>query len=211
MSAGARGAAAASAPAGAPGRAGRHRDPAADQAILDATLALLEEVGYGGLTMAAVIERAGVSSATLYRRWPAKHDLVAAAIASLSPPELVVDKGSLARDLLAFTKALGHGAAARGTVFGQLAADVHLHPELTASLREKLVEPRLDALAGILERAVARGELRSHPPVDVVFSLIAGPVHHHTAGLGQPATPAFLRTVAVHVLHGLQGPDLAPA
>ena len=38
---------------------------AADEAILAATLELLTERGYGGLTMISVIERAGVSSATL--------------------------------------------------------------------------------------------------------------------------------------------------
>ncbi len=54
-----------------------------DQAILAATLDLLAMDGYGGLTMAAVIARSGVSSATLYRRWPTKQQLVAAAVASL--------------------------------------------------------------------------------------------------------------------------------
>ena len=33
--------------------------------------------------MSAVIAAAGVSSATLYRRWPTKQQLVAAALASL--------------------------------------------------------------------------------------------------------------------------------
>src|SRR5690606_19453403 len=60
------------APATGPARAGRQRDPAADEAILAATLELLAEGGYGTLTVAAVIERAGVSSATLYRRFATK-------------------------------------------------------------------------------------------------------------------------------------------
>ncbi|MBU3702145.1 MAG: helix-turn-helix transcriptional regulator, partial [Acidimicrobiia bacterium] len=64
-------------------RPGRQRSEAADHAILSATLDLLSETGYGALTVAAVIARSGVSSATLYRRWPTKQDLVAAALASL--------------------------------------------------------------------------------------------------------------------------------
>ena len=57
-----------------------NRGEAADAAILDATIEVLGEQGYGGLTVSAVIERAGVSSATLYRRWPTKLELVMAAI-----------------------------------------------------------------------------------------------------------------------------------
>jgi AcrR family transcriptional regulator len=41
-------------------RPGRQRSEAADSAILSATLDLLAERGYGGLTMAAVISRSGV-------------------------------------------------------------------------------------------------------------------------------------------------------
>lgn len=44
---------------------GRPRSSVADQAISEATLGLLLEVGYGGLTMAGVAHRAGVSTATL--------------------------------------------------------------------------------------------------------------------------------------------------
>ena len=166
---------------------------------------MLTEAGYGGLTMAAVIERAGVSSATLYRRWPAKQELVAAAIASLAPQPLVIDKGSLEGDLLAFVRLLGHSVEAREAVLEQLVLDMHLHPELAAALREKLVAPRLTALEGILARAVDRGEIVRHPPVDVVFSLVCGPVYHRAAGMGETLSPSFLRSVAAHALHGLLG------
>ena len=86
-----------------------------------------------------------------------------------------------------------------------------MQAELAASLREKLVTPRLSVLEGILERAVARGELVRHPPVDVVFSLVAGPVYHRAVGMGDTLSPAFLRAVAAHALHGLLGgPGRAP-
>src|SRR2546423_1204536 len=67
-------------------RPGRQRSEAADEAILDGTLAVLAEQGYAGLTMAAVIERSGVSSATLYRRYTTKIEPVTPAIASPPPP-----------------------------------------------------------------------------------------------------------------------------
>ena len=56
----------------------RRRNPDAARAVLTAAVELLDNqrVGYRGLTMQAVAERAGVSKATLYRWWPDKAHLV---------------------------------------------------------------------------------------------------------------------------------------
>jgi AcrR family transcriptional regulator len=47
-------------------------------ALLAATRALLEEHGFGGLTMAAVAERAGVTRRAVYLHFPSRADLIAA-------------------------------------------------------------------------------------------------------------------------------------
>jgi AcrR family transcriptional regulator len=39
-----------------------------DEAVIAATLGLLAELGYAGLTLAGVARRAGVSKSALYRR-----------------------------------------------------------------------------------------------------------------------------------------------
>src|SRR3954469_17088186 len=87
---------------------GRPRDPQRRQAILDAALTLVAEVGYDRTTVDAIATKAGVSKPTLYRRWPhGKPELVADAIrkrnaeASRTP-----DTGSLRGDLLALTALL---------------------------------------------------------------------------------------------------------
>ena len=59
---------------------GRPRSTAADLAIMRATIQILVEDGYDGLTMAGVAQRAGVSTATLYRRYESKVDLVVGCI-----------------------------------------------------------------------------------------------------------------------------------
>jgi AcrR family transcriptional regulator len=81
---------------------GRPRDARRDEAILTATLGILRELGYRGLTVGGVAARAGVGRPTIYRRWSSKPALVVAALvesARLAVP--LVDTGSLREDLIA--------------------------------------------------------------------------------------------------------------
>jgi len=66
-----------SAPPVGPGLRSRHnggttrrRGAELEAALLDAAWDELQAVGYAGLTMEAVADRAGTSRAVLYRRWP---------------------------------------------------------------------------------------------------------------------------------------------
>jgi len=59
---------------------GRPRREGADEEILSVVRALLEERGFRALSVDEVAERAGVAKTTVYRRWPSKGALVAAAI-----------------------------------------------------------------------------------------------------------------------------------
>ena len=61
---------------------GRPRSEEARAAILSSTLELLEDLGFGELTIEAVAARAGVGKTTIYRWWPSKAVLVADAFMS---------------------------------------------------------------------------------------------------------------------------------
>ena len=187
------------------GRPGRQRSAAADAAILDATLALLRDRGYEALTMAAVIENAGVSSATLYRRWTAKSELVAAAVASLVPDEPAgIDTGSLEGDVAAFVREVAGAIKARGHMAELLGGDKK-DPELTAALRSKLLTPRVRTLQRILDRAADRGEIASPPSADTCLPLVVGPLHYRATILDEPLSPAFVRRVVQTTVAGLRG------
>ncbi|MEV4188745.1 TetR/AcrR family transcriptional regulator, partial [Streptosporangium canum] len=83
--------------------------PRKEQQIFRATLELLAGKGYDGLTVEGVAERSGVNKTTIYRWWPSKAALLAAALVeadllAMEPP----DTGSLRKDL----EALVQGVAA---------------------------------------------------------------------------------------------------
>jgi AcrR family transcriptional regulator len=56
---------------------GRPRSIKSHQAILQATLALLAEIGFDAMSIEATVARAGVDKTTIYRRYTSKEELVA--------------------------------------------------------------------------------------------------------------------------------------
>lgn len=194
------------APTNAPERVrpGRQRSEAADQSILAATLDLLAETGYGALTVASVIARAGVSSATLYRRWPTKQDLVAAALASLHAEIVDIDTGTLADDITEMVRATAEAMTVRREDISQdIAVELRRNPEFRAAVSEKFIQPRRAVMSGIIDRAIVRGELAEGIGVDVATAFVAGPMYHWVYVQGRSPDRRFQRTVVAGALAAL--------
>ncbi len=188
-----------------PVRRGRHRSAAADDAILNATLEVLAADGYGALTVAAVISRARVSSATLYRRWTNKQTLVAAALASLHTELLDIDKGTLEADLATFIDGVAQTLSIRRDDLAEhVALALQRYPEFRAALNEKFLVPRLELLGRMLARAQRRGELGPDLDTEVAYSFVNGPIHHRMTVLGKPAGPTFRRAVTQAAIAALR-------
>ena len=186
-------------------RPGRQRSEAADQAILGATLDVLALDGYGALTMAAVIGRAGVSSATLYRRWPTKQQLVAAALASLHPEIVSIDAGSLDEDLTQLVHAIAEAMSVRREdLADDVAIELRRNPEFRAAVNEKFVVPRMQVLERILDNARVRGEIGPDLEPRVAMSFLSGPMHHRVYVLGETLDPTFVDAVVVAALAALR-------
>ncbi|MEI5102348.1 helix-turn-helix domain-containing protein [Streptomyces sp. PmtG] len=101
--------------------AGRPRDTRLDEAIVRATLDLLEESGYPHLTLEGVARRAGTTKPAIRRRWPSRQHLVIAALAETMGTAPTPDTGCTHCDLIlgietlsqAFGGTLGRPYAAR--------------------------------------------------------------------------------------------------
>jgi AcrR family transcriptional regulator len=184
-----------------PGRGGRHRSEAVDRVILDAALALLRDHGYEAFTMLGVIERAGVSSASLYRRWHTKQDLVVAAVGSLALDTFAVDTGTLTGDLDAFAQRSAKVLEEHGPLLGQLTGELQGHEHVKQALQDRLLAPRVDEVQRILDRAYGRGELPHRPPAaEEVLSLLTGPLNHRALMLGQPLRRSFVRAAVAQTV-----------
>jgi AcrR family transcriptional regulator len=172
----------------------RPRDPACDHAILDAALAEYASNGLDGMSVDAVAARAGVSKATIYRRFPSKAALVVAAaftIAEETAPK--PDTGTLHGDLTAnlqnLRKMLSHSVL--GMAIKRIQVDATQNDEL-ARLHSEFVAHRRAATRQQLRRAIDRGELRADTDLEFALDSLAAPLfYRHLVNRG-PITSAYV-------------------
>ena len=157
---------------------GRPRSAEAHQAILGATLTLLDEVGYRALTIEAVAARAGVGKTTIYRRWPSKLELVVEAVAEMRPPLPTEDTGSLQGDFLAFQRGQISRVAAgpMPRIAPRLLAESVSDRELHEAVQRELIDPIRTAIGEVLQRGVDRGELRADLDLELATDVVHGTV-----------------------------------
>jgi len=156
---------------------GRPRDPAVDDAIRQATLALIEEQGYKGVSMEGIAARSGVSKQAIYRRYASKGEVILNALATFAKTRLPTpDTGDLREDLLALLEETFAGQRGiNGVLNRALAAEALQDESFTALLNERLIRHRRDAVREILGHARERGEV-SHPSDDLLIDLVFGPM-----------------------------------
>lgn len=155
---------------------GRPRSAEIDVSVLDATRALLVEVGYGGLTMEAVAARAGVGKPTVYRRYPTKTALVFEAVFGKTKKFDDPDTGILRDDLIeAYSWAIDEFAApeAKAALPG-LMADLGGSPELAKLARGMVIEPEYARVREMLVRGQQRGEIRDDVDLELVIDTFTG-------------------------------------
>ena len=184
---------------------GRPRSAEAHQAILTAAIALVREVGYDAVAMDAIAARAGVGKATVYRRWSTKEELVAEAIGGIVRAIPVPDTGTTAGDVLALMRiALGmYADAATGALLSGLVAAMARSAPIAAAVRDGFVASWRDAVRRVLERGVARGDLRARLDAELALDLLFGPLFHRYLLTGQRLDERLARGVVDVALRGL--------
>ena len=183
---------------------GRPRDPATDRAILTATLAVVAEQGYTNLALTEVAKRAGVSTATLYRRWPSKAPLVLDALRTLILTIALPDTGDTQQDLTVFlTERIQ-------TLSSPLLAQ--LIPALTAEAQRdrafaelfwSLQAPVRQQAFSLFDRGIARGDLPVTLDRDLALDLLLGPITFRLFVGGAPLDPQLAPAIVEAVLHGI--------
>nr|WSW69373.1 TetR/AcrR family transcriptional regulator [Streptomyces sp. NBC_00995] len=170
--------------------------------IFAAVRELLKDVGFETLTMDMVSARARASKATLYRRWPHKSHLVAAALAQSERIDIdAVDTGTLAGDLDEVAVRAGEDGGQCARLLSSLTHAVRGDSHLAEALRTHVVEGHLEALRLLLHRAVERGEVSRDCPAIAYFpQLVLGAMLSQRAMTGADPDTAYLRAYFTSVV-----------
>ncbi len=140
-------------------------------AVLDATLAELDDRGYAAASLRTIATRANVPLETVFDSWGSKQHLVLAAVAHLARKQPTPETGDLRTDLVQVTEALG---------------DLLMHPGAAEVLRS-LLSPTgcqdgvgsfpsggpLGERRAVIRRIVERGQRRQQLSSSVHAGLVA--------------------------------------
>ncbi|MCI2423154.1 TetR/AcrR family transcriptional regulator [Saccharopolyspora sp. K220] len=158
-------------------RPGRKRSEQSKAAILAATIELVAEIGYAGLTIEGIAKRSGTGKQTIYRWWPSKADVLLDAAATKADLHIPIpDEGDFAADLRAFltaTYALGREPRVMA-MLRALMAEAQINAEFGERFRTEFLQRRRDALGAILDRAQQRGDLPPGVSPETITDIVFG-------------------------------------
>lgn len=179
------------------GASGRPRDEELTEQILDVALAEVQEHGFSAVRIERIAQRVGCGKTTIYRRWPDRGSLVAAAMHRAVVLDLP-DTGSVAEDLFAHSGQNLRGQGPQSPTQNSYSALVS--PEVRPYLWENgfLAERRSQGRR-IIRRGVSRGELPENVDADAVLDALAGFVLYRRAVRVDDVTDASIRGL-IHAL-----------
>jgi len=178
--------------------------------VLAAAAAILERAGYAGLTMERVAAESGVAKTTVYRRWPTKAALCVDLYLDVAARELRdPDTGDVVRDLKAIAQTVVslQKRTVAGPAFVGLLAEAQIAPETRTEVLAGFARKRRELTRQVLERAIARGQLRRGTDVDLVIDVIGGATTFRLLQGHAPLSRRFTDDLIDLVLTGCQRPS----
>jgi AcrR family transcriptional regulator len=184
---------------------GRPMEARPGHLAIEATLDLIAEHGLRALTTDAVARRAGISKATMYRRWPSKDALVLDAVSSLVSEVAIPDTGSLRKDVRALLRdsvALYAGSR-RAKLIPELVAEMARTPAVADAARTGFLAQRRNALRQVIDRARARREVRDGIDDELCVDLLVAVIQYRFLISGGPLTTQLADDLTDAILRGI--------
>ena len=181
-----------------PTRRGRIRDSTIDSRLLAAASRQLAALGYEAMSVAAVAQEAGTTRQALYRRWPTKASLAAAAVrAGADTRRGSVTDNPLA-DLVAELADFRRGVSGPGrlSLVGTMLQD-STAPDLRTHYRSQVIDPRRRRIRTILEHAQRLGQIDQEADLEIAVTLPTGSWYARALAGSPPPRDWAERTAAL--------------
>ncbi len=185
--------------------AGRPRDEMACARIREATISLLEEVGFASLTCDAIAQRAGTSKATLYRWWPNKVAIVIDAFTRTLTPALPFYEADTLEEyvtvnLRQFAKTV---SGRSGRLLSAIIAAAQNDPDVEQAFLTHWIKPRRMMVRKHLQKFQDKGRLPQDYDIEQVLDVMYGPLHFLLMVKHNKLSAAYAEKMAQVLLRGL--------
>ncbi|MGG4039268.1 TetR/AcrR family transcriptional regulator [Heyndrickxia ginsengihumi] len=188
---------------------GRPRSKKSKQAIIEATISLLESSGYHSLTMEAIANQAGAGKATIYRWWVNKAELVMEAFKEYMEPQVQFEDTNHIRE--DFRRQLYNLKNVFDTALGrtviEIIVDNGTDPKISESFSEFHLQPRRKEAKRILDKGIKRGEIKESIDKDIVLDMLYAPVYFRILISKQVIDAVFIDTLLDSVMNAIKVPS----
>jgi AcrR family transcriptional regulator len=162
----------------APRPAGRPRSEQARRAVLEAAYKLLKVKGFQAVGSHEIANAAGVSSATLYRWWDSKEEILFDACFEHMKPVLAVSgSGSALARLRRYVLYVAEFLASDdGVIMARLFTGIHDDSKLRRMFLERYVMSRRQMQRRFIGEAIASGQLKRGTDPELLIDALNGPL-----------------------------------
>ncbi|MBU0944098.1 MAG: TetR/AcrR family transcriptional regulator [Proteobacteria bacterium] len=184
----------------------RRRSKQAHEAIIAATLELIEEKGYLGLSIEGIAARAGVGKQTIYRWWPSKAALTIEAYSQKVTSTLQSpDTGSLQLDLeeLLGTIFTRIRIAPTSKVMTGLIAEAQTAPDVGEQFYTGFIKKRRELLFALIQKGINRGEVPPDTDMEIAADTLFGPMWYRLLLGHAPLDQKFAKKLVEQLMVGL--------
>lgn len=171
--------------------------------MIDATLALLVELGVEGTTIEAVAAESGVAKSTIYRHFGDRESLMVEAARTCIVEYPTPDSGSLSGDLHVILDRYDAEANQRINQLFPLLLDAATRDPKMREVVGQLVAERQRPLRTVVQLAQLRGEVDPGLDMEVAMAILIGPLTYRRMVSGTDVDDDFLHTVVPATIAGL--------
>lgn len=187
-------------------RRGRPRSEQVRQEILETAYKLLRDKGFNAVGSHEIAQAAGVSSATLYRWWKSKEEILLDACFEYMRPVLAIpETGSALTRLRRYVlRAREFLVSEEGTVLARILTGIYEDLQLRRMFLERYVDQRRQIQRGIIEDAINLGELKPTTDPELLIDLLSGPLFFRWLQGHAPLDKRFAENIFDKVIPAFQ-------
>ncbi|MEE6451240.1 TetR/AcrR family transcriptional regulator [Gottfriedia acidiceleris] len=181
---------------------GKKKEPRSRNAILNATIEMLELTNYSSLTIEAIASEAGVGKTTIYRWWENKAYLVLDAFLMTADSEFKFNSNDSIKDT--FYQHMEALARILNSKIGKSTLTIVTeNEEIAKKFYTSYLNLRRSEAKHLLQTAMDKGEIQSTINSDVVLDMLYGPIYFQILIFKKVPDEDYINELLNHVMKGI--------